>query len=116
MKDLDPAVFLSVFQEMLGVWLYVMAVVALITTLLFLRAILQEHGLSAKRLVWSQVAGLAGGIAALLFMWAVTHSSWRDIGGPVDLLLVAAIYLAGWGGSTMLFYAVTGAIPHQREY
>lgn len=115
MQQLDPMTFLAVFQEMLGFWFHVILAVVLLTTLLFVRAVLREHGLSARRLVWSQVLGLAGGIGALLFMWAVTHSSWRDIGGPVDLLLVAGIYLAGWAGSTMLFYAVTGAIPrHDR--
>jgi uncharacterized membrane protein YhaH (DUF805 family) len=108
MKELDPLVFWSVFQEMLGFWLYVIVAVALVATVLFLRAILQEHGLNARRLVWSQVVGLVGGLAALWFMWTITSSSIRDVGGPIDALLVLGIYLLGWGGATMLFYAVAG--------
>ena len=110
MKDLDPLVFWAVFREMLGPWLYVIIAVAVVATLLFLRAILAEHGLSARRLVWSQVAGLAGGVAALLFMWGITKSSIRDVGGPIDALIVVGIYLVGWAGATMRFYAVAGLV------
>ncbi len=108
MKELDPLVFWSVFQEMLGFWLYVIVAVALVATVLFLRAILQEHGLNARRFVWSQAVGLVGGLAALWFMWTITSSSIRDVGGPIDALVVVGIYLLGWGGATMLFYAVAG--------
>mgnify|MGYP001817911715 FL=1 len=110
MQELDPRVFWSVFQEMLGAWLYVLIALALLATVLFVRALFQEHGLRAGRFVWSQVAGLAGGLAALIFMWQITHSSLFDIGGPIDALLVLLIYLAGWAGSTMLFYAIAGLV------
>jgi hypothetical protein len=115
MNELDPLVFWAVFREMLGVWLYVIVAVAVVTTILFLRAILQERGLEARRLIWSQVVGLAGGIAAVAFMFWVTGSSLRDVGGPIDALLTVAIYLAGWGGATMLFYAVAGFVEPQTE-
>jgi tetrahydromethanopterin S-methyltransferase subunit D len=115
MKDLDPLVFWAVFREMLGPWLYVILAVALVATVLFVRALFQEHGLNARRFVWSQAAGLVGGLGALLFMWAITSSSIRDVGGPIDALMVIGIYLAGWAGATMLFYAVAGLArpPHQ---
>jgi len=115
MQELDPLVFWAVFREMLGGWLYVILVVAVVATVLFVRAILQEHGLEARRLVWSQVAGLAGGVAAVAFMFWVTRSGLRDIGGPVDALLAVGIYLAGWGGATMLFYAVAGFVEARPE-
>lgn len=108
MKELDPLVFWAVFREMLGPWLYIILAVAVVATVLFLRSILQEHGLEARRLIWSQVVGLVGGIAAVAFMFWVTRSAFRDIGGPIDALLTVAIYLAGWCGATMLFYAVAG--------
>lgn len=108
MQELDPMVFWAVFQEMLGFWLYLIIAVAVVATVLFIRALLQEHGLNARRFVLSQAFGLAGGIAALLFMWAITSSSIMDVGGPIDALVVVGIYLAGWAGATMLFYAVAG--------
>ncbi len=54
MKELDPLVFWAVFREMLGPWLYIILAVAVVATVLFLRSILQEHGLEARRLIWSQ--------------------------------------------------------------
>jgi hypothetical protein len=108
MKELDPLVFWAVFQEMLGWWLYAILGVAAVATVLFLRALMQEHGLNARRFVWSQAVGLVGGLGALLFMWGVTSSSIMDVGGPIDALVVVGIYLAGWAGATMLFYAVAG--------
>lgn len=115
MKELDPMVFWAVFREMLGVWLYVIVAVTVVATILFLRAIFQERGLEARRLIWSQVVGLAGGIAAVAFMFGVTGSGLRDIGGPIDALLTVGIYLAGWGGATMLFYAVAGFVGVRPE-
>jgi hypothetical protein len=110
MSDFDLAVFWSVFEEMLGFWLYVIVAVAVVTTILFIRALLQEHGLDFRRFVFSQALGLAGGLGALGFMWWITSSSIRDIGGPIDGLLVLGIYLLGWGGATMLFYAGSGLL------
>ncbi len=108
MSELDLAVFWSVFVEMLGFWLYIIIAVAVVTTILFIRAVLQEQGLDFRRFVMSQALGLAGGLAALFFMWWITNSSIRDVGGPIDALLVVGIYLLGWAGATMLFYAVSG--------
>ncbi len=106
MKELDPLVFWTVLQEMLGAWLYAIVAVAVIATALFVRALLRLGGLDARRLVLSQAAGLAGGLAALFFMWGVTHSSIGDIGGPIDALVALGIYLLGWGGATMLSYGL----------
>jgi hypothetical protein len=58
----------------------------------------------------SQALGLAGGLAALFFMWWITNSSIFDVGGPIDALLVLGIYLVGWAGATMLFYAASGLL------
>jgi hypothetical protein len=110
MSEFDLAVFWSVFAEMLGVWLYVIIAVAVATTILFVRALLQEHGLDFRRFVMSQALGLAGGLAALFFMWWITNSSILDVGGPIDALLVLGIYLVGWAGATMLFYAASGLL------
>lgn len=111
MSEFDVTVFWSVFAEMLGFWLYVILAVAAVTTVLFVRALLREQGLDARRFVKSQALGLAGGLAALAFMWWITSSSIRDVGGPVDGLLVLGIYLLGRAGATMLFYAVSGLLP-----
>jgi hypothetical protein len=130
MKDLDILVFVAVFQEMLGAMLWVgLAAVAAIL-LGFAWLLLRERGLRMARLAWAELAGLAGGVVAVLFMQWVTNSRFADIGGPVDWVLVAAIWLAGFVLATLAGYLVLGllaprggvarsgeaaALPHERQ-
>jgi hypothetical protein len=108
MKDLDLATFVAVFQEMLGPWLYVGAAAAVVATLVFLWVLLRDRGIVSGRLVWSEVLGVAGGVAAVLIMHAVTNSGFRDIGGPIDWVLTAVIFLAGAAGTMVGVYALMG--------
>jgi hypothetical protein len=58
----------------------------------------------AGRFVRAELVGIAGGIAAVLIMQAITHSRFSDIGGPIDVILIAMIWLAGAIGTTLLAY------------
>lgn len=108
MKELDPLVFWAVFREMLGPWLWVIIAGATIATLAFVWVLVRERGLAARRLVWSELAGLAGGMAALVIMMAVTNSRLADLGGPIDWLLALGIFVAGFIGATLGVYALLG--------
>jgi hypothetical protein len=108
MKDLDPATFLAVFQEMLGPLLWVLVALALAGTVAFLVVLLRDRGLRPRRLIWAEAAGLLGGIGAVLLMQTVTHSGFGDIGGPADWVLVALIFGLGAVGAIVLVYAALG--------
>lgn len=108
MKELDIGTFIAVFQEMLGPWLYVAAAAAALATAAFLWVLLRDRGIVSRRFVWSEVVGLAGGVAAVLIMHAVTSSGFRDIGGPIDWVLTALIFLAGAVGTVVGVYALLG--------
>jgi len=110
MKDLDVATFIAVFQEMLGPWLWVIVGGSVAATLAFAWVLLRDRGLVSGRLVWSQVVGVAGGVAAVLVMLAVTHSGFRDFGGPIDWVLVALIFAVGAVGATVAAYALMGLV------
>jgi len=105
MKDLNPIVFWAVFQEMLGPWLWVVIAASVVATIAFVWVVIREGRLSSRRLVWSEVAGLAGGVAALLIMMAVTNSRFADLGGPIDWLLAVSIFALGFVGSIVGVYA-----------
>ena len=66
MKELDPLVFVAVFQEMLGPLLWVMLLVAVVGTVAFLALLVRERGLVSRRLVLSEVLGIFGGGVALV--------------------------------------------------
>jgi len=104
MKDLDLWVFISVFQEMLGPFLWLLIGLAVSGLTLFLAIVLRERGLSSRRLVWAELVGIAGGVIALLIMWVVTHSGIGDAGGPIDWVLIAAIWTVGAIGTAILAY------------
>jgi hypothetical protein len=108
MKELDLWVFVAVFEEMLGPWLWVAAGAGVLALVGFGYVVLRDRGLHPRRLLWSEVAAVFGGVAAVLVMQAVTHSGFADIGGPIDWVLGIAIFAAGAAGSLIASYALLG--------
>jgi hypothetical protein len=108
MKDLDVFVFLAVFEEMLGPWLWVGLAAAALALVALVFVLLRDGGLRPRRLVWSEVVALGGGVAAVLVMQQVTHSGFADIGGPIDWVLGIAIFAAGAAVTLVAAYAVMG--------
>lgn len=108
MKDLDPFVFLAVFQEMLGPLLWVLIGLALFGIAAFIVLLVREGGLVHRRFVLAQAVGILGGFAALVIMAKVTLSGFTDAGGPVDWLLICAIWGGGFVGATVLAYVAQG--------
>ncbi len=114
MKELDPLVFLAVFQEMLGPLLWVMLALALSGIAAFVALLVREGRLVSRRLVQSELLGLLGGVLALVVMAKVSSSGFTDAGGPADWFLIALVYGAGLAGTTVLAYAVMGWWPRRR--
>lgn len=108
MKEIDIATILAVFQEMLGPMLWVLLAAGLVFLAAFLVVLLRDRGLVPRRLVWSELLGLAGGVAAVLVMQWVTNSGFGDIGGPIDWVVVAAIFVGGTVATAIACYAVLG--------
>ncbi len=116
MQELEIGVFVSVFIEMLGpvlFWLLVLA--SLAVTIAFFWVLVRDRGLDSRRLVRAQLVGLAGGVAAVLFMQWITNSGFGDIGGPIDLMLVALIFILGAIGAAILAYTVQAVVLGEPE-
>jgi hypothetical protein len=97
-----------VFQEMLGFWLWVMIAAGLIAAVAFVALLVRERGIVSRRLVWSELVGLAGGGLALVIMARVSSSGFTDAGGPADWFLIALVYGAGLVASAVLVYTLAG--------
>lgn len=108
MKDLDPMVFLSVFQEMLGPLLWILILLALGGTLAFLLLLKREKGIVAKRLVRAEMFGVLGGALALVLMAKVSSSGFTDAGGPADWFLIALVFGVGLIGTIIIVYSFLG--------
>lgn len=108
MKELDPLVFLAVFQEMLGPLLWVLIFVALVATFAFGVLLVREKGIVHRRLVRSELAGVVGGALALVLMAKVSSSGFTDAGGPADWFLIALVFGVGMAGTVILVYSLVG--------
>ena len=108
MQTFDPVMFVAVLQEMLGPLLWVIVAGSVIATLAFLWLLVRDRGLVSRRFVMSELVGVVGGFAAIVVMLVATQSRLADVGGPVDWLLVALIWLIGAVGTTVLVYDLWG--------
>ncbi len=108
MQELDPMVFLAVFQEMLGPMLWVMLLAAVVAVVAFAALVLRERGIVSRRLVHAELLGLLGGGVALVIMAKVSSSGFTDAGGPADWFLIALVYGVGLVATVILTYAVMG--------
>ena len=116
MQELDPMVFLAVFQEMLGPMLWVMLLAAVVAVVALVALVLRERGIVSRRLVYAELLGLLGGGVALVIMAKVSSSGFTDAGGPADWFLIALVYGVGLVATVIITYAVMGWMrPRQRK-
>lgn len=105
MKELTFATLIAVFEEVFGPALFwtLMALAAVIT-LAYLYVLIRDRAVSWRKFLWAQLAMPVGAILAVLFVQWVTNSSLADIGGPIDLIVVAGIAALGGIGLAILVY------------
>ncbi len=108
MKELDPFILLAVFQEMLGPLLWLILAVVVVGTLAFLLLLVRERKIHSRRLMWSQLAGLFGGVMSLVIMAKVSASGYSDAAGPADWILLVLVFAVGAVGTTVLTYTIVG--------
>ncbi|MEW6255968.1 MAG: DUF5368 domain-containing protein [Pseudomonadota bacterium] len=106
MKELDPMVFLAVFQEIFGLFFWPLVAFVVLGLLAFLAILMRERSIDPRRLVWSELVGLGGGFVGIWFMMAITSSRIEDLGGPIDWLLATGIWAAGAVEATIAAYIV----------
>jgi len=108
MKDFDIGTLVAVLRELLGPWLWVSLGVAAVAAVAFLYVVVRDRGVVPSRLVWSEVVAIGGVVAAVLITQRVTHSGFSDLGGPIDWVLLAALFIAGAIGTLIAAYAAFG--------
>ena len=108
MQTIDFITIFAVFQEMLGLLLWPLIILAILTPLLFVFLIIAERGLCTRRLVITQLIGLLGGVIALIIMAKTSSSGFSDAAGPLDWFLILFVYIVGFLGTTLLLYSLIG--------
>lgn len=105
MKQLDPMVFVSIFQEMLAGFFWPLIGFVLLGALALLAVLIRDRRLHSRRLVVSQAIGVLGGFVAIGLMLWFTNSHLADLlGGPIDWLVTIGIWVAGAIGGAIAAY------------
>lgn len=105
MKDLTFGTLIAVFEEIFGRGLFwTMVVAALVVTGAYLYVLIRDRAMSMRKFLWAQLSMPFGAIAAVLFVQVVTNSHFRDIGGPVDVIVLLGVAAMGAVGAAILVY------------
>ena len=112
MQQIDPMVFVAVFQEMLGLAFWPLVGFILLMVVAVAGIVIRDGRISPRRLVYAQGLGAFGGILAVWAMLWFTSSRATDLlGGPIDWLLTLAIAAAGMIGGAMIVYVALSFGP-----
>ncbi len=105
MQDLTLSTLIAVFEEMFGRTLFWgLAAAALAITALYLYVLIRDRAVSWRKFLCAQLSMPLGAIAAVLFVQGITHSGFADIGGPIDVIVLLAVAVAGAVGMAILVY------------
>lgn len=105
MKELTLSTLIAVFEEMFGrglFWALVAAAVAI--TALYVFVLIRDRSLSMRKFLWAQLSMPIGAIAAVLFVQGITSSGFKDIGGPIDVIVLLGVAVLGAVGLAILVY------------
>lgn len=117
MKEMTFTTLMAVFEEIFGRGLFWgMVGAALIVTAAYVYVLIRDRSLSMRRFLWAQLSMPFGAVAAVLFVLAATQSQLRDLGGPIDVILLLAVAVLGAGGAAILVYTLQSLLrPPLRE-
>jgi apolipoprotein N-acyltransferase len=116
MKELTFETLIAVFEEMFGRGLFwALVVVAAVITLAYLYVLVRDRAVSWRKFLLAQISMPFGAVAAVLFVQWVTNSAFRDIGGPVDAIVLLMVAAAGAVGIAVLTYTVESLIWPKKE-
>lgn len=114
MKHLTLETLIAVWEEMFGRGLFwLMAGVAIVVTAAYVFVLLRDRHMSMRKFLLAQLSMPFGAIAAVLFVQRITSSGFRDIGGPVDVLVLLAVAAAGAIGLAILVYTAQSLLRKQ---
>ena len=114
MKHLTLETLIAVWEEMFGRGLFwAMAVLAIAITAAYAFVLLRDRKLSMRKFLLAQVSMPFGAVAAVLFVQGITSSGFRDLGGPIDVLVLLAVAAAGAVGLAILVYTAQSLLRKQ---
>ncbi len=105
MKELTLETLIAVFEEIFGRGLFwAMVAAAVVVTMAYLYVLIRDRAMSMRKFLWAQLSMPFGAVPAVLFVQEMTHSHFRDIGGPVNVIVLLGVAAMGAIGAAILVY------------
>lgn len=116
MQELTFGTLIAVLEEVFGRGLFwTLVALAALVTLAYLYVLIRDRAVSWRKFLWAQLAMPFGAAAAVLFVQMVTSSGFRDIGGPVNVIVLLGVAAMGAVGAAILVYTTQSLIRPSRE-
>ncbi|MDN2579543.1 DUF5368 domain-containing protein [Aquibium sp. ELW1220] len=116
MKELTFETLLAVFEEIFGRGLFwTMMAVAALVTIVYLYVLIRDRSMSMRKFLLAQLSMPFGALAAVLFVQYITNSHLRDVGGPIDVIVLLGVAAIGATGLAILVYTAQSLVrraPH----
>lgn len=107
MQELTLGTLIAVFEEIFGTTLFwSMVVFGVLVAVAFIYILIRDRGISSSRLVRAELVAPVGAVGAVLFVQYMTSSGFSDIGGPIDVIVLVVIAVAGFLGLMILTYVI----------
>lgn len=111
MEQLTFGTMIAVFEEIFGRGLFwAMVAAAVVVTVAYLYVLVRDREMSMRKFLWAQLSMPFGAVAAVVFVQAMTHSHLRDIGGPVDVVVLLGVAVMGAVGLAVLVYTAQSLV------
>lgn len=105
MEQLTFETMIAVFEEIFGRGLFwAMVGAAVVVTALYLFVLIRDREMSMRKFLVAQLSMPIGAVAAVVFVQTMTNSNLRDIGGPVDVIVLLGVAVMGAVGIAILVY------------
>lgn len=105
MEQLTFETMIAVFEEIFGRGVFwTMGALAVGVTFGYIYVLIRDRAMSMRKFLLAQAAMPFGAIAAVVFVQAMTHSHMRDIGGPIDVMVLLGVAAMGAIGTAILVY------------
>jgi hypothetical protein len=92
-----------------------MVAIAGIVTLAYLYVLIRDHAVSWHKFLWAQLSMPVGAVLAVWFLLVMTHSQLRDMGGPIDLIVLLTVAVGGAIGMAILVYTGQSLLRGREE-
>jgi len=107
MEELTLQTMIAVFEEMFGAGLFwAMVAAAVVITVAYVTVLIRDKRVGMRKFLIAQLFMPVGAVAAVWFVMVMTDSALRDIGGPIDVVLLLGIAAVGAVGAAILVYTV----------